>query len=212
VENGHEPVLRDVCEAVSSAAERLRLDWMTGGSGRWYGRAAPVRRCGLIVLVDKIRRSSPGVDSLAACSMRIWRMRTGISITVSSPDRLQLEAIVGDRNAPQKHVWRAAIVLLSADGIGTNEIMRQAGTSKTCVWRWQERFAQEGVAGLLRNKTRPSRIAPLGPEVAVRVVALTLDDPPGEQRIGRPPRWPRRPASASVRCSASQKLAVACNG
>src|ERR1700688_2644190 len=113
--------------------------------------------------------------------MRICRMRTGISITVSSPDRLQLEAIVRDRNAPQKHVWRAAIVLLSADVIGTNEIMRQVGTSKTCVWRWQERFAQEGVAGLLRDKTRPSRIAPLGPDMAERVVALTSSPPPGER-------------------------------
>ncbi len=48
------------------------------------------------------------------------------------------------------------------------------------MWRWQERFAQEGIAGLWRDKTRPSRIPPLGPEVAERVVALTLDDPPGE--------------------------------
>ena len=39
---------------------------------------------------------------------------------------------------------------------------------------------QEGFEGLLRDKTRPSRIAPLGPEVAERVVALTLADPPGE--------------------------------
>ena len=38
----------------------------------------------------------------------------------------------------------------------------------------------EGVDGLLRDKTRPSRIPPLGPEVAERVVALTLADPPGE--------------------------------
>jgi hypothetical protein len=28
--------------------------------------------------------------------------------------------------------------------------------------------------GLLHDKTRPSRIPPLGPEVAARVVALTL--------------------------------------
>jgi len=38
----------------------------------------------------------------------------------------------------------------------------------------------EGVDGLLRDKTRPSRIPPLGPEVAERVVALTLSDAPGE--------------------------------
>jgi hypothetical protein len=40
--------------------------------------------------------------------------------------------------------------------------MRWTGKSKTCVWRWQERYMQESVAGLLRDKTRPSRIAPLG--------------------------------------------------
>ena len=58
--------------------------------------------------------------------------------------------------------------------------MRRTGKSKTCVWRWQERFAQERYDGLLRDKTRPSRIPPLGPEVAERVVALTLSDPPAE--------------------------------
>jgi hypothetical protein len=46
-------------------------------------------------------------------------------------------------------VWQAEIVLLSADGLGTNEIMHQTGKSKTCVWRWQERFMQEGFEGPL---------------------------------------------------------------
>jgi hypothetical protein len=82
--------------------------------------------------------------------------------------------------APQKHVWRAEIVLLTADGVGMNEIMRGTGKSKTCVWRWQERFIEEGFAGLLRDKTRPSRIKPLDTEAAERVVALTLGEPPGE--------------------------------
>ena len=68
-------------------------------------------------------------------------MRTGISITVSP----------------------------SVGGAGTNAIMRQTGKSKTCVWRWQERFATEGFEGLLRDKTRPSRIKPLGDDVAARI-------------------------------------------
>jgi transposase len=112
--------------------------------------------------------------------MRIWRMRTGISITVSAKDRRRLGAIVRNRNAPQKHVWRARIILLTADGAGTSEIMRQTAKSKTCVWRWQERFMEEGVDGLLRDKTRPSRIPPLSADVAERVVALTLEAPPHE--------------------------------
>jgi transposase len=107
-------------------------------------------------------------------------MRTGISIRAKPSQRNRLKAILNDRNAPQKHVWRAEIVLLSAEGLGTNEIMRRTGKSKTCVWRWQERFMEEGVEGLLRDKTRPSRIPPLGAEVAERVVKLTLSEPPGE--------------------------------
>src|SRR5260370_31826008 len=112
--------------------------------------------------------------------MRIWRMRTGISIIVTPSDRFRLEALVRDRNVPQKQVWRAEIVLLSADGLGTNEFMHQTGKSKTCVWRWQERFMQEGFEGLLRDKTRPSRIPPLGSQIAERVVTLTQTDPPAE--------------------------------
>src|SRR6478609_6765965 len=107
-------------------------------------------------------------------------MRTGISITLKPADRRRLKALARDRNSPHKHVWRAEIVLLSADGVGTNEIMRRTGKSKTCVWRWQERFMQEGYAGLLRDKTRPSRLAPLGADAANRIVTMTLQDPPGE--------------------------------
>jgi len=107
-------------------------------------------------------------------------MRTGISITISPADRRHLQALVRDRNAAQKHVWRAQIVLLTADGLGTNEIMRRTAKSKTCVWRWQQRFMEEGFDGLMRDKTRPSRIPPLGPQVVERVVALTLTDPPAE--------------------------------
>jgi transposase len=104
----------------------------------------------------------------------------GISIILTPADRLRLEAVASNRNTAQKHVWRAAIVLLRADGLGATEIMRRTGTSKTCVWRWQERFMHEGIDGLLRDKARPSRIKPLDPEIAERVVTLTLSDPLGE--------------------------------
>jgi transposase len=108
-------------------------------------------------------------------------MRKGIEVEVSAADRARLEAIVADRNSPQKHVWRARIILATADGCGTAAVMRRAGVSKPCVWRWQERFMAEGVAGLLHDKTRPARLPPL-PKAAVEgVVTRTLDEaPPGE--------------------------------
>ena len=69
-------------------------------------------------------------------------MRNGISITVYAADRRRLEAVVADRSSPQNHVWRARIVLLSKADLGTLAIMRETGKSKTCVWRWQERFME----------------------------------------------------------------------
>ncbi len=92
------------------------------------------------------------------------------NIRLSAADRSKLEAVVADRNSPQKHVWRAKIVLLTADGCGTAEIMQATGKAKTVIWRWQERFRDDGAAELWRDKTRPSRIPPLSPEVAERVV------------------------------------------
>jgi hypothetical protein len=63
-------------------------------------------------------------------------MRTGIGFIVSSNDRLLLAAIISAPSSPQKHVWRARIVLLSADGTGTSAIMSATGKPATCVWRW----------------------------------------------------------------------------
>src|SRR5260370_33242658 len=112
--------------------------------------------------------------------MRGWGMRAGISVDVNAGDRRRLEAIVADRNSPQKHVWRARIVLLSGDGIGTHEIMRRTGKSKTCLWRWQERFMHEGVDGLLHDRTRPPRGPPWGPVLGGALVPLTPTAPPGQ--------------------------------
>jgi transposase len=72
------------------------------------------------------------------------------------------------------------VIIATADGCGTNEIMRRSGLSKPVVWRWQERFMQEGVDGLLRDKTRKPGKAPLPAATIQRVIALTLATPPGE--------------------------------
>ena len=107
-------------------------------------------------------------------------MREGITVEVSAADRARLEAVVADRNSSQKHVWRAEIILATAEGLGTNAIMRRTGKSKPCVWRWQARFMAEGMAGLLRDKTRPPGTPPLPEATVERVVELTREAPPGE--------------------------------
>jgi len=70
-------------------------------------------------------------------------MHERTNIRLSASERRELEAVVANRNSPQKHVWRAEIVLLTADGCGTAEIMQMTGKAKTVIWRWQERFQHE---------------------------------------------------------------------
>src|SRR3977135_1062693 len=95
-------------------------------------------------------------------------MRKGIIVTVTACGRARLRAVVTNRNSPQKHVWRARILLLTADGLGTNAIMGGTLRAKSVVWRWQERFMREGVEGLLRDKTRPPGRKPLAPGIIER--------------------------------------------
>jgi transposase len=99
---------------------------------------------------------------------------------VSAEDRARLEAIVADRNRAQKHVARAQIILGSADRGSVAEVGRRAGVGRPAVWRWQRRFAEAGVDGLLRDATRKPGKAPLADTTVRRVVALTCAEPPGD--------------------------------
>src|SRR6266496_3912121 len=108
-------------------------------------------------------------------------MRQGIEVRVGPGDRERLEAVIGSGNSPQKHVWRARIVLLSAAGVGTMPIQRQTGKGKPTIWRWQARFMAEGVDGLLHEATRPPGKPPLTAAAIEQVVEMTLADLPGER-------------------------------
>src|SRR5918996_3974802 len=121
------------------------------------------------------------------------QMRSHVEIEVSAVDRARLEAIVAAPSSPQKHVWRARIILLSATGVGTMAIARQAGVAKPTVWRWQQRFVSDGVAGLVREKSRLPGIAPLPGATVTRVVMLTGEPPPGEAT-----HWTVRAMAAAV--------------
>ncbi len=105
-------------------------------------------------------------------------MKTDICIWVSPGDRSRLERLVSDRNTPQKHVWRARIVLLSGDRLGTMAIMGRVGKSKPTVWRWQERFLEEGVDGLLRDRNRGSGRPALGAAMTSLILTKTTRETP----------------------------------
>jgi transposase len=109
-----------------------------------------------------------------------------------------LEALIADRNTLSKVVWRAEIVLATAAGCGTNEIMRRTGKSKPCVWRWQERYIEEGVEGLLRDKTRPPGKKPLPVATRRKVLTKTANETPANAT-----HWSRASMAAEMGISPS---------
>src|ERR1700704_6217529 len=120
-------------------------------------------------------------------------MAQTVSMIVTAAERAHLAVIVGDRSRPLKHVQRARIVLHSADRLSVLEVARRASVSRPAVWRWQRRYAEEGVDGLLHDKTRPPGTAPVAMTTVAKVLALTCAEPPGETT-----HWTGRAMAAAV--------------
>ena len=124
--------------------------------------------------------------------------RDDICLHVSPANHARLDAIIKDRNSSRKAVWRAEVVLATAAGHGTNEIMRLTGKSKPCVWRWQVRYVDEGVDGLLHDKTRASRVPPLADTVKLAVIKKTAGETPSDAT-----HWSRTSMAKAVGISPS---------
>src|SRR3954451_8066945 len=84
-------------------------------------------------------------------------MRKIEQIWIGAADRERLERLVRDRNTPQKVVWRAQIVLSASEGMTAEAIAATVAKSLLTVRRWRQRYTAEGVEGLLKDATRPSR-------------------------------------------------------
>ena len=81
--------------------------------------------------------------------------------------------------------------------------MAEAGKTKTCVWRWQERFMRAGVDGLLRDGSRPPGKAPVAPERVAAIVRLTQEPPPHEAT-----HWTLRAMAKAAGVAASTVQAI----
>ncbi len=101
-------------------------------------------------------------------------MSLTVAVEMPAEDRVELGRWVRSSSLRAGLAQRARIVLLAADGVGTNEIASRVGVSKPTVIAWKKRYAAGGMAGLQdRPKSgRPARID------EVSVVLATLEAPP----------------------------------
>jgi len=105
-------------------------------------------------------------------------MRTSKRLPVSDKDRATLKRMVRNGNTPQKLALRARIVLLSADGSATSQIMRRLGTSNPTITRWRTRYETDGISDLLRDRSRPGRKKRIEETKVNEVVERTLREKP----------------------------------
>lgn len=105
-------------------------------------------------------------------------MRTSTRLPVSEQDQRELERLAKGRNTPQKVVLRARIVLMSASGTPTAEIMDELHTSVPTISRWRTRYATAGVPGLLKDRTRPGRRRRIDDAQVRAIIDQTLHETP----------------------------------
>jgi transposase len=103
-------------------------------------------------------------------------MSLTVAVQMPAKDRAELTHWTRTPSLRAGLAQRARIVLLAAEGVGTNEIVQRVGASKPTVIGWKKRYAAEGIGGL------DDRPKPGGPPVVdeVAVVLATLEPPPGK--------------------------------
>lgn len=98
-------------------------------------------------------------------------------LTLRPGDREALEALLRKGSTPQREARRARIVLLAADGVGTNEIAKRVGVTVTTVCKWKKDYGELGFHGL-SDAPRSGRPRTVSDEEVAEVVRLTLESKP----------------------------------
>jgi transposase len=96
-----------------------------------------------------------------------------------SPDqRQELTRLAQGRNVAQKIALRARIILGASEGTANHRLAQELNVSRPTILLWRNRFQRAGVAGLLRDATRPGRRQQLSAEKIAAIVEATLKTKP----------------------------------
>ena len=105
-------------------------------------------------------------------------MKTAPAINLSDAERTTLETWSRGRRAQARHVLRAKIVLLAAEGKTNETIAIELGTSKPTVGRWRSRFAKRRIAGIEKDAPRPGRTPALTAQTVDLIIRKTTQEKP----------------------------------
>jgi transposase len=99
-------------------------------------------------------------------------------VRLGAEERAELEALVRAPTTEQRHAFRARIVLMAAEGLGTRAIARALETMPRTVSLWRIRLAEAGIAGL-DDRPRPGGRASAKYDATTdRRILEVLEQPP----------------------------------
>ena len=102
-------------------------------------------------------------------------MRTAARIELNAQEEKRLKKLAGSNTASVREARRVRIVLLAAQGKNNQEIAQMMGIGRVQVGRWRERYANEGIAGITKDRPRGGRKSRID---AAEIVRLTTQTQP----------------------------------
>ena len=105
-------------------------------------------------------------------------MRIAVEINLEPAMRNRLLRYSKATNVSPKLRIRSQIVLLADEGKRNKEIALELGVDQPQVGRWRKRFAEQGLAGIEKDKARPGRIKALSKKKESEIVHKTLHTKP----------------------------------
>ena len=99
------------------------------------------------------------------------------SINLSDEQKSVLESWIRSSTTEQRLVFRARIILMANEGIGTNSIARELEKRPATVTKWRVRFARLGLDGL-RDAHRSGQKRKYFPDDEKRVLKMLDESPP----------------------------------
>ena len=86
--------------------------------------------------------------------------KTSLSIRLTPAERQTLLAWQRATTIPAGLARRGRILLLLADGVTITDVAATVGVSRRFVYKWVQRFVQEGLEGLAEKPRHDRRIEP----------------------------------------------------
>jgi transposase len=107
-------------------------------------------------------------------------MRRAAEVALTVEQRAELETIMRAGTSPQRTVRRAQVVLLAAKGLTNQRIARRMSMGINAVGKWRSRYAQSGLAGLIRDRPGRGRKPRIDAATIEQIVKkTTTETPPG---------------------------------